>query len=286
MALGPAGPRAPGPLPPLPVHLRPAATLPRDVSRRLHPGAAPEPARPPAPARGGATLLADPVGARLGSGGPSEAGVEGVPQALTDAWFAEADWDGDGRLTGAEAKAFFGRTGLPVDSLSKVRSGWLVFPGLSNARGQAGWDACRRLWWLPRHCVHPVAAWPRMAHDCGWCERVWTVRVCCGAGTVRRRARMLALTPAARADLEPGQGCGAGQRRGPRPRTVCTRAAPGRARAKRRCSSQWRASGAAAAGAAGRPSCSARVRPRSICHWCATCSGVACNDMPGCWQPP
>ena len=50
-----------------------------------------------------------------------------MPQALTDAWFAEADWDGDGRLTGAEAKAFFGRTGLPVDSLSKVPSGWLVF---------------------------------------------------------------------------------------------------------------------------------------------------------------
>ena len=53
-----------------------------------------------------------------GNTGPA---VDGVPEAVVDRWFAEADWDGDGRLAGEEAKAFFWRTGLPVDSLSKVR---------------------------------------------------------------------------------------------------------------------------------------------------------------------
>ena len=44
----------------------------------------------------------------------------GVPDAAVDAWFAEADWDADGRLAGAEAKAFFSRTGLPQESLVRV----------------------------------------------------------------------------------------------------------------------------------------------------------------------
>ena len=50
----------------------------------------------------------------------SEGAACGVPDATVDAWFAEADWDGDGRLAGAEAKAFFSRTGLPQESLIKV----------------------------------------------------------------------------------------------------------------------------------------------------------------------
>lgn len=46
--------------------------------------------------------------------------MDGVPGAAVNAWFAEADWDGDGRLAGAEAKAFFSRTGLPQESLIRV----------------------------------------------------------------------------------------------------------------------------------------------------------------------
>jgi hypothetical protein len=56
-----------------------------------------------------------------GAHGDGGVEVDGVPQETVDAWFAEADWDGDGRIAGAEAKAFFCRTRLPVQALSKVR---------------------------------------------------------------------------------------------------------------------------------------------------------------------
>lgn len=49
--------------------------------------------------------------------------VDGVPEATVDAWFAEADSDGDGRISGLEAKEFFLRTNLPKQALSKVPSG-------------------------------------------------------------------------------------------------------------------------------------------------------------------
>ena len=53
-------------------------------------------------------------------GFPEEEEVDGLSSATIDAWFQEADHDGDGRLTGDEAKAFFQRTSLPVQALSKV----------------------------------------------------------------------------------------------------------------------------------------------------------------------
>lgn len=62
------------------------------------------------------------AGMRLGEGRPSSRlEVDGVPWETVDAWFAEADWDGDGRIAGEEAKAFFTRSGLPVAACSKVR---------------------------------------------------------------------------------------------------------------------------------------------------------------------
>lgn len=46
--------------------------------------------------------------------------MDGVPEDTVDAWFAEADRDGDGFISGLEAKDFFLRTGLPKQALSKV----------------------------------------------------------------------------------------------------------------------------------------------------------------------
>ncbi|BDA49078.1 probable type I inositol polyphosphate 5-phosphatase 12 [Coccomyxa sp. Obi] len=46
--------------------------------------------------------------------------VDGVPEATVDAWFAEADQDGDGRICGVEARDFFLRTNLPKQALSKI----------------------------------------------------------------------------------------------------------------------------------------------------------------------
>ena len=46
--------------------------------------------------------------------------MDGLSTDEVDALFAEADHDGDGRLVGNEAKAFFQRTSLPVQALSKV----------------------------------------------------------------------------------------------------------------------------------------------------------------------
>lgn len=56
------------------------------------------------------------------SGQPRGRGVvvDGVPEATVDAWFAEADQDGDGRICGIEARDFFLRTNLPKQALSKV----------------------------------------------------------------------------------------------------------------------------------------------------------------------
>ena len=46
--------------------------------------------------------------------------MDDIPEATVDAWFAEADRDGDGRISGAEARDFFLRTNLPKQALSKV----------------------------------------------------------------------------------------------------------------------------------------------------------------------
>ena len=47
--------------------------------------------------------------------------MDGLSTAEVDELFREADHDGDGRLAGNEAKAFFQRTSLPVQALSKVQ---------------------------------------------------------------------------------------------------------------------------------------------------------------------
>ena len=52
--------------------------------------------------------------------------MDGVPEATVDAWFAEADRDGDGRISGLEAKEFFLRSNLPKQALSKVSSGCIT----------------------------------------------------------------------------------------------------------------------------------------------------------------
>jgi hypothetical protein len=57
---------------------------------------------------------------QLSLGDSEESEVDGLSTASVDQWFAEADHDGDGRLAGDEAKAFFRRTQLPVQALSKV----------------------------------------------------------------------------------------------------------------------------------------------------------------------
>ena len=57
---------------------------------------------------------------QLSLGGNDDSEVDGLSTATVDHWFAEADHDGDGRLAGDEAKAFFRRTQLPVQALSKV----------------------------------------------------------------------------------------------------------------------------------------------------------------------
>ena len=54
--------------------------------------------------------------------------VDGVPQRVVDRWFAEADWNNDGRIAGEEAKRFFRRTGLSAADLSKVD---ILPPGIS-----------------------------------------------------------------------------------------------------------------------------------------------------------
>ncbi|KAK9832480.1 hypothetical protein WJX81_000147 [Elliptochloris bilobata] len=96
----------------LPARLRPGPTL----GPSLVPGGS-------GPLQAGTATWESPA-ARFGSGGASAAplrpAVDGVPDATVDTWFAEADWDGDGRLAGAEAKAFFWRTGLPAESLRKI----------------------------------------------------------------------------------------------------------------------------------------------------------------------
>lgn len=59
----------------------------------------------------------------LSIGPTTEGEVDGLSTAEVDELFKEADHDGDGRLAGNEAKAFFQRTSLPVQALSKVQPG-------------------------------------------------------------------------------------------------------------------------------------------------------------------
>lgn len=47
--------------------------------------------------------------------------VDGVPDNVVDAWFREADKDGDGRVADSEARTFFLTSGLAPPDLSKVR---------------------------------------------------------------------------------------------------------------------------------------------------------------------
>lgn len=46
--------------------------------------------------------------------------VDGVPDAVIDGWFAQADANRDGRVADAEARNFFLRTGLSVADLSRI----------------------------------------------------------------------------------------------------------------------------------------------------------------------
>ena len=106
----PAGRRPSSTLPPLPAHLRASV-------KGYQPPDVPAAGTPAAPAAAG-WEAAWPAEAGTAEGG--NGAVDGVPGAAVDAWFAEADWDGDGRLAGTEAKAFFARTGLPQESLIRV----------------------------------------------------------------------------------------------------------------------------------------------------------------------
>lgn len=49
--------------------------------------------------------------------------VVAVDERIYKQWFAIADTDQDGRLTGADAVKFFQRSGLTREQLSRVRSG-------------------------------------------------------------------------------------------------------------------------------------------------------------------
>jgi EH domain-containing protein 1 len=53
--------------------------------------------------------------------------------ATYDRWFKVADSDQDGRLTGADAVAFFQRSGLPRDVLARV---WDLANSSRCARGR------------------------------------------------------------------------------------------------------------------------------------------------------
>lgn len=52
---------------------------------------------------------------------PRPCSVDGVPDNVVDAWFQEADKDGDGRVADSEARTFFLTSGLAPADLSKVR---------------------------------------------------------------------------------------------------------------------------------------------------------------------
>jgi hypothetical protein len=52
---------------------------------------------------------------------PAVPSVDGVPDSVVDAWFQQADADGDGRVADSEARDFFLTSGLAAADLSKVR---------------------------------------------------------------------------------------------------------------------------------------------------------------------
>lgn len=73
-------------------------------------GSPPRHAPPPAaPAAAAASSTAAPVT------------VDGLPEAVVDAWFVVADADGDGRVADSEARDFFLTSGLAPADLSKAR---------------------------------------------------------------------------------------------------------------------------------------------------------------------
>ncbi len=97
--------------------------LPAEIASSRKPG--------PAPMRRGGSL---PKSAALDATGVPHAqqaalqpcSVDGVPDNVVDAWFWEADKDGDGRVADSEARTFFLTSGLAPADLSKVRCwrGW------------------------------------------------------------------------------------------------------------------------------------------------------------------
>jgi hypothetical protein len=52
---------------------------------------------------------------------PAVPSVDGVPDSVVDAWFQQADADGDGRVADSEARDFFLASVLAAADLSKVR---------------------------------------------------------------------------------------------------------------------------------------------------------------------
>ena len=71
----------------------------------------PKPRRPPPP----------PPSTAPPGGGSSSVSVDGVPDAVVDAWFRQADADSDGRVADIEARDFFLSSGLSATDLSKAR---------------------------------------------------------------------------------------------------------------------------------------------------------------------
>jgi hypothetical protein len=93
---------------------------------------------PPPPAAAAATAADDD-----GAPPPDEHAfveVDGLPCSTVEAWFADADADGDGRVADEEARAFFLRSGLGASSLSTI---WRVVKP-AGASAQAGKGLSRR----------------------------------------------------------------------------------------------------------------------------------------------
>lgn len=102
-----ASSRRPGPAP-----MRPGSGGSPPRAQRTAAASRGSPPRVPAVplhAAAGAALAAEPA-----------CSVDGVPDSVVDAWFREADLDGDGRVADSEARAFFLTSGLAPPDLSKV----------------------------------------------------------------------------------------------------------------------------------------------------------------------
>eukprot|EP00873_Tetraselmis_striata_P021142 jgi/Tetstr1/441406/TSEL_003113.t1 len=65
-------------------------------------------------------LSPEPTASPMALRGQSIPEVDGLSQSVVDSWFRAADTDGDGKLAGSEAVAFFQMTGLSKKELSLV----------------------------------------------------------------------------------------------------------------------------------------------------------------------